>query len=685
MRPDTLPALPLPDRVDPLTTIFELRGIEVRARGAGIAIGLQPTSVVTDRHILERGGASIASAIAWEPGVSVRTNGPMAAQPVIRGLSGDRVLVLEDGVRTGDIATTAPDHAVTVDPATARRIEVIRGPAGLLYGSNTLGGVVNVVRDDIPFDVGGGVRLSGGGGFESGTMGWVGQGRMEGGHGPIRWLFDASGRTAGDTKTPEGGVLPFTDFEGSDIGAGVALVGHATEVGVAIRDVRSRYGVPSSFDGIVLPGAHEGGIYVELARQAARVEGEWRGTGLVENLRVAGNGVRFEQSEYELGGIVGTRFGQLSSTGEVVARLRGGARHRPALGIAGDWRDMRAEGSYTGTRPAVRSGLAAFLVDEVRIGPLTILAGLRYDRVRIRPLDRTESVLLRDLRARSFDAVTGALGFGVEVGEQWTLSVQGARAFRPPSIEELFSAGPHLASYAYEVGNPALAPERGTGVDLLVRRFGERTRVEASAYGMQISDFITFRPQMDPLTGAPMRDPRLRRYVIYRPESALAQVRGFELRAHILPASGWGVDLSVHGASGRDSEGEPLSGFPPGAIRLRVERAWQAMTLAMTGEALGAQREVPTPPSSSGLSCNIGAGGPDEALLPAEYCPTPGVLLLGALATFRLPRSPAVGQGVLVVGVDNLFDRRWHDPLWRAKQVAPQPGRNVRIGVRFAP
>jgi iron complex outermembrane receptor protein len=110
----------------------------------------QPTTVL-DGAALDRAlGTSIAATLAGEPGITQRTNGPVATAPIIRGLGGDRVLVLEDGLRLGDIATTAPDHAITADAISARRIEVIRGPAGLLYGSNTLGGVINVIREDVP-------------------------------------------------------------------------------------------------------------------------------------------------------------------------------------------------------------------------------------------------------------------------------------------------------------------------------------------------------------------------------------------------------------------------------------------------------------------------------------------------------------------------------------------------------
>src|SRR5690606_4953324 len=110
----------------------------------------QPVSVLSGAELQRRLEPSLAATLAGEPGISQRYNGPAASQPVIRGLSGDRVLVLEDGNRTGDVSSTSADHAVSLDPLGAERIEVVRGAAGLLYGSNALGGVINVIREDVP-------------------------------------------------------------------------------------------------------------------------------------------------------------------------------------------------------------------------------------------------------------------------------------------------------------------------------------------------------------------------------------------------------------------------------------------------------------------------------------------------------------------------------------------------------
>jgi iron complex outermembrane recepter protein len=139
---------------------------------------------------------------------------------VIRGLSGDRVLVLEDGNRTGDIASTASDHAVTIDPLTAERIEVVRGPAGLLYGSNALGGVINVIREDVPRTLPERVTGTASAQGESVNRGFTAGAEVLAPAGPVAVRAGASLRRAGDSRTPLG-VLPSSEMEGYNAGAGL--------------------------------------------------------------------------------------------------------------------------------------------------------------------------------------------------------------------------------------------------------------------------------------------------------------------------------------------------------------------------------------------------------------------------------------------------------------------------------
>jgi iron complex outermembrane receptor protein len=703
-----------------------LGAVKVSAvQGSGLSL-VRPASVLDGRALDRRRAPSIAATIAGEPGVTARSNGPMATQPVIRGLTGDRVLVLEDGQRTGDIATTAPDHAVTIDPMTARRVEVVRGPAGLLFGSNSLGGVVNVVRDDVPAErvtarLAG--NLSGQG--ESVNDGGVAHAALRGGIGAMAWRVGGSWRTAGDTRAARG-ALPFSDVRGHDVGAGVALVDVTAgsgqwRLGGAVRDVVSTYGVPGSFAGVVLPGAHDGGVYVDLARRSGRADFAWHSTAdtpapswvpRVRQANVSSQFVRFEQSELERGGFVGTRFGQLMLNTDALLQY---TRHAgvPVRGSAGgwqQWRDFRAEGSFTGTRPGVLRAGAVFAMEEWELdrlfGGRAVRAqwGARFDVARIVPLDSTETALVRDVRTRQFTAPTGSLGLTVAVRDGLVVGVSAARAFRPPAIEELFSAGPHLATYAYEVGNPQLRAERGTGFDVFARFDRGAVQGEVALFAMHMTDFIYQRPLVDSITGEPVRDRRLRRYNVYQADQTDARMHGAEgrmiWRVPVVPRLTLDATVSwVHGTQradlGANTRGTqdaarrvPLPAMPP--LRSRAEARWDARWWTVTTglEAAARQRRVPPAPSTLGrTTCTLSAssavaGATAPALLPAEFCATPSWLLANASMARRIMRGGQLHE--ITLSADNLFDVDWRDHLWRAKQVAPQPGRNIRVHYRWS-
>ncbi len=682
--------LRIPLTADPL----RLEGFVVRSPVTGTASLLQPSALLTRSDLAERMATSVAAMVAEEPGVHVRTNGPMATQPIIRGLSGDRVVVLEDGLRGGDVSTTAPDHAVTIEPSTVENVEVIRGPAGLAFGSNTLGGVVNVRRYEVPRslvpDLEWGISTFG----ESVNRGGSLSGDLRGSTGTFAFQVGGGVRRAGDTRTPGGSFLPFTDLSALDGGAGLSLVRDGGFLGAAVRGYQSRYGVPSSYDGVTLPGSHVGGVYVEVDRISGRTQGEWQvpGDGPLESVSGGINAVRFEQWEFEEGGFVGTRFGQLSSSGELVLRFSG-ERHQGAVGASGFWHDRRAEGSFTGTRPARQHSLALFAVDQIQVGRSTkLVTGLRVDRQGVVPLERTETLLVRDIRPRRFTAVTGALGLQRSWGSAWDAGVQAARAFRAPTIEELFSAGPHLASYSYEIGDPSLEAEVGIGVDGVLRWQGDRGRAELSVFGMWIDDYITFAPQIDEATGLPMRDPRLRRYVVFAPEQGDARLLGVELSSLLMLSDRWGLATAADLLHARAADGSPLPEMPPPTLRAELRRLSEVGTFAVNLQARGPQRRVPAAPAAAEATCDPQVVNGEAAVLPSTYCPTSGTVLLGARLALDLesrgwgfPQGWGIPGGRLTVSVDNLLDTRWRDPLWRAKQVAPQPGRNLRIGMEVRP
>ena len=638
-----------------------LRVAGVVATGTGRERGRDeayaPTRVLDGAELRRRLGATVAATLAGEPGVAQRYNGPGASQPVIRGLGGDRVLVLEDGQRTGDIAGSAADHGVMVEPLTAERVEVVRGPAGLLYGSNALGGVVNVIRDEVPRSLpdrpGGSVSVQG----ESASRGLAAGGAVLGALGGFALRGEASVRSAGDTRTPLGD-LPSTGMEGYSLGGGISRVGASGFAGIAVRDHDLRYGVPGTFRGARIPGAHEGGVEIDVHRTAVRGQAALlTGVGPFRALEADVNAVRFRQHELDREGggepFVATSFEQRLATASLLARHgvgarggEGGFRHEGAVGLWALGKDLDVGGLSTGSASARQLSLAGFAYEEVGWGRWALEAGARYDFTRVVP-DETRRIDGVETEARTFGALSGSAAAVARLGGGWSAGVRGTRSFRSPSVEELYSRGPHLASYSYEIGNPRLGAETGWGGDLFVRVGRGRLDGELTVYRNAIDNFIHHAA-----TGA--LDPRFGRYPVYQARGEDAVFTGAEAAFQWSPLRAWAVEAAGSVVRAERRAGGALPAIPPARASFHVRRDVPRWFAEAGAEAVARQNRV----------------GEFET-------PTAGYLLLNAGAGLRMDARGRLHT--LTLQADNLTDRVWRDHLSRIKEVAPQPGLNLRL------
>jgi iron complex outermembrane receptor protein len=624
--------------------------IKGQAPGAQTASALGPSISLAGRSLDQSLASNIASMLAGQAGVWHRYNGPAAAQPVVRGLSGNRVLVLEDGQQTGDIATTAADHAVTIDPTTARAVELVRGPTGVALGSNLLGGVINVVREDVPRSRPQRPSSIVSSQFESNIVGGVAGISTLAPTGKMVMRMDATVRRASDSRTPLG-VLPSTDLRTGHLSAAASVVDSGGYLGGLVREYRSRYGVPSTFNGRSIPGAHVDGVYIDLHRTSFRAEGERALVhGPVGAIRAEFNHVRFVQSEIERGGVVGTQFGQLTSTATLLARGRSPASSARTIGINTTRRDFAAAGSFTGSRPALQHGMAAFYSDAATPGRVQLQWGLRADWTQLTPTDTSPSRLLPRVRRRAFADVSGALAASTRMGEGFIVGAQLTRAFRAPAIEELFSNGPHLANYAYEIGNPSSTAEIGHGIELFAQVVRPRATVDLATYANRFRGFLYYRA-----TGE--LDARFRRYPVYRASQADALLRGAEARLRAQLWSRWSLNSQISALNGRTSDARPLPAMPPLQWSAEAEYTSRGWSTAFGGEGAGAQRRV------------------DVLELPTE-----AYALLNARFTLERQRGAVLHR--IVLSVRNLSDVAWRDHLSRVRAVAPQPGRNFQVSYR---
>jgi iron complex outermembrane receptor protein len=631
----------------------------------------QAARVVGGRDLRNRIRPSLGETLASEPGVSSTYFGPGASRPVIRGLGGDRVRILENGVGTGDASNTSPDHAVSVDPSTAERIEVVRGPATLLYGSSAIGGVVNVLDGRIPRErpagrVSGEILGSGGSVANERTT----TGRLAIDLGPVVVSGSGSWRETGDYDIPgfaelghdeeeheEGGhaeeevegVLPNSFTENTSYSFGASWLGDRGYIGAAVTGYDQLYGVPGGHaheEADAGAAEEEESVTVDLRQRRFDASGELRLTGgAFEALRFRFGGNDYRHFELE-GTEIGTIFQNDQWEGRVEARHRAVAGFQGAVGIQAMGRDFSTIGAEAFTPPNQTDLYAAFLYEEADLGPTRIQLGARYEW--------QESSEATDGFAKDFQGVSLSTGVRWDPGELVSLSLAAGRSVKLPTAEELFSNGPHLATRSFELGNRDLGEEVAYSLDATLHFHLADVRAELSGFVNEFSDYI-----YPAFTGGEQDGLQEVRYT-----QADARFVGIEARSEVElfhqgeQHLGLEVTADYVQATLKDAD-EPLPRIPPFSLGagLRYEgMPWQA-TLSV--------RQV----------------AQQDRVAQFEE-PTPGYTMLDATVGYRLFSGDTVHELVLQGRNLTNTDARTHVSL--LKEEVPLPGRDLRIMYRVA-
>lgn len=455
------------------------------------------TAVLSNEELDRRVETTLGETLAAIPGLSSSSFGPGASRPVIRGLGCSRVRVLSGGIGSIDASTASPDHAVAIEPLNAERIEVIRGPGTLLYGSAAVGGVVNVIDGRIPVSapdsgVSGGVR----GAWSSVDDGWQGQAEIAAAVGNFVFHLDGYRRDTGDLEIPgqaesaalvalEGdahedgaaGVLPNSDLDNKGGAVGLSYMFDGGFFGGSVSRNEMNYGVPGGHD----DGAGEA-VRIDLGQTRFDLMGEVnRGFGPFATARLRFGYGDYNHRELE-GAEVGTTFLNEGWEGRIELVQRETGNLKGAVGLQMLSRDFEAIGEEAFVPPTDTVLWGLFAVEELTAGRWTVEAGARLER-------QTVDAPGLEIK-RSFTGFSASLGAAYDVTDDWRASITGARSERLPGAEELFSNGPHAATSAFEVGNPDLNKEIAwSGEVSLKKREGSMTGA-VNVYYNRFEDFV---------------------------------------------------------------------------------------------------------------------------------------------------------------------------------------------------
>lgn len=638
-------------------TALRLAGVQITASPTGtdpLSV-TQSTIQLSGKDLQRQLGASVAQTLSSEPGVAMRFNGPMANVPVVRGLTGERILTLQDGERVADLASAAPDHAFVADPNSAERIEVIRGPASLLYGNAAIGGVVNVISGDIPTSVP--ARI---GGFVNGQSESVTPGGVAsvGFNLPLGHSLAATLRgTLRDQQSYRtgsgGGAQPNTDARSWNGTAGIGFVGTSLSAGIVYRQSDFNYGIPFE------PGGEQ--VRIDGVRRGLQARaGLATGGHALSYLRFEGTAQWYSHDEVAVSdGSIGTRFNLKAQTASLTGKTQLGAVSG-SVGVQTFLRQYQPLGDEAFTPAADNTNLAAFIYQEV---PLTkggsesrtarLQFGGRFDTFTLDAKAGADSRFLV-ARSRTFNNGSGSIGVSLPFAERFTFSGSAARAFRAPTVEELYADGYHAAVGTFDVGNALLRPETSLGLDAVLRAQGQRGFMQFSAYRNAIDDYIL--PQTQGLTDVDGESVPLVNIV-----QRNATLTGFEFSGETEIARHIVFGALADAVRGRGPSGTNLPFIP--AARL------------------GASLRHDTGILSYGADLRRVFGQSRVSADNARDVPTDSYTLVNLSATWSVPSRRTVQT--VTLRIDNLLDARYADATSRIKAFTANPGRNVSLVYRL--
>lgn len=486
---------------------------------------LSAVAVISQAQLTGAIRPSIGDTLAHTPGVSATSFGPSASRPVLRGLQGERVRVLSNGIGSIDVSNTSVDHAPAINPALASRIEVLRGPQSLQYGSAAIGGVVNVIDKRIPEKVPDEpVHLTALGTYGSASEERSGAGSLElplgngwVGHLDGSYLKTNDLRIGGHALTPAlraealassllppdpladpeidfaanaalTGRLPNTAAKTWSAGIGLAYINDGGNIGVAYSHLDNFYGIPIRFATQPGQGQEAPRLKMKQDRIDARAELVLDGS-LIEKVTVRYAYGDYSHSELEPDGAIGTTFLNKGMEGrlDLVQATRDG--WKGASGIQYMNRDFNVIGDEAFLPRNDTEQLGVYTLQQYNSGSLLLEAGGRFEHSKLvsSPEPGQPQFFAGN---RSFDAWSFALGAAYDFAPGWKFGVNLSRVERAPSAEELFANGPHAGTEAFEVGDPGLTKESAWSAEAILRGETDGLTVEASIYRSWFSDFV---------------------------------------------------------------------------------------------------------------------------------------------------------------------------------------------------
>lgn len=618
----------------------------------------QSTTTLEAVQLTQNAQSSIGEVLETQAGVAKRSFGPGNSRPVLRGFDGDRVLIMQDGLATGSLSSQSGDHGENLDVMSLERIEIVRGPSTLLYGSNAVGGVVNAISGHQH------IYDHAHPGFSGYLTGVGGLGNAQGGasagieYGVKSWLLwlGGSGERTGDYRSPQGEIVN-SRTRSAGGRSGLGWYGDHGFFSLGYVYDNRRYGVPFAaflengppFD----PAAEVTNL--RSRKHDVQFSGGLRNlNGPISDVRVSLGYNDYRHGEYEADSLDTDFFNKqlnfrVSFDQKKFKRLTG------SFGFSGLYRDYKTAGAEVLAPPTIQNNLALFALQTLDFARLSLQFGGRFEHT---GYNAGTLPLQPPYRDRTFNGFSGAAGVRVPLWKGGAFVFNYTHSFRAPALEELYNNGPHAGNLAFEIGNQHLSREKGNGVDLSLRNQSDRLRAEANFFFYKLRDFVFLTPTGNVSSG------------LFEAEYLQGDTRylGGEFTA----------DLRLH---------ENLwltGGFD--AVTAELTRPINSTTTGLVTPAGSSLPRIPPFGGRIGLDIRWGGlsvrpegvfGARQDRIFSTET-PTNGYALFHLNASYTIARQHIVH--VLSANAFNLTDTLYRNHLSFIKNLAPEIG----VGVRFS-
>lgn len=688
-----------------LTELSEVKVTATPLQGDAESLA-RPVDVLAGERLDEQKAGTLGDTVAKLPGVQSTFFGPGVGRPIIRGQEGPRVAVLSNGMGNMDASTVSADHATSIEPFLADQIEVLKGPATLLFGSGAIGGAVNVVDGRIARDLpdrplsgraelrGNSVNDERSGMFRlDGVNGnWVlhvdglvrnGDDYRIPGYAVVDGLEDHSGHDhdEGDSDEPRRGTLDNSSIRTRAGGVGATWLGEGGYVGASASTYRTNYGIPN--------GAHvhadddhdhdhdhgdeeeegdEHDVRIDMVQNRFEAKGGiYNPVSFLKNVNLRTAYTDYEHVELEAG-TPSTRFTNRGIEGRLEAVQQQIGGWDGAFGLQFGNSDFGARGEEAFVPDTNTRNLGLFVLQEKQFGPFKLELGGRHDQVKLDPTG--------EYRSRTFDATNLSAAGIWKLNDAVDLRFGVDGSERAPTNEELYAAGAHIATRSLEIGDANLKTERGQRVELGIHTHSERLDFSASIYQTKFKDFI-YLADTGVVESLPVR--------LWTQQDATFKGAEAEALVHLFEGNSGDWDLRVFG----DYVKAELDGSGSRSVDIAVPHGDHAhnytVDLANSGylpriapARVGADLRW----SRDGWRASVGAvrySSQKDTAQNEEA--SAGYTLVDAHVAYRWDRSDSNSYEVFLDG-NNLTNReaRAHTSLLR--DYSPLPGRGVAFGIR---